>query len=400
MPRARHDRPHVALIVETSLGAGREILRGIARYVRAHGPWGIYLEPRRLEDSVPGWLKRWQGDGIIVRLSSRKIARAITDTGLPAVDVLGAASAPGIPLVHVDDEAIAQLAAEHLLQRGIRQFGYCGIGGVNWSLRREEAFCQAVAGAGCACRVYHLPAQFRTDRSWEASQQHLARWVAALPKPAGVMVCHDPRGQRVLEACRRAGVRVPDEVAVIGVDNDEPICEVCDPPLSSVIPDFHGIGYEAARLLDRMMRRRRSMPAAQRLAPLGVQARRSTDVLAVESEPVARAVVFIRAHAAEDIRVEDVARAARVSRSMLKRHFRTVLDRTVHAEIMRVRLERVAELLAGTEMPLKWIASRTGFRHTEYLGAAFKRERGQTPGEFRRRMRRGPKAPKDEPKTP
>lgn len=392
--------PHVALIVETSLGAGREILRGIAQYVREHGPWSIYHEPRNLEDSVPSWLTRWRGDGIIVRLQNERIARAIAAAGLPAVDVLGEAADADLPLVHVDDEAIARLAFEHLFDRGIRQFAYCGLRTATWSRQREAAFAALAAAAGCTVRVYHLPATAGADRTWEAAQNKLAAWISELPRPAGIMVCHDPRGQRVLEACRRAGVLVPEEVAVIGVDNDEPICEVSDPPLSSVAPDFGRIGYQAARLLDRLMRGEKPESNSLRLDPRGVVARQSTDVLAIEDRDLAEAVRFIRTHGCQRIGVDDVAAHLAISRSALKRRFRKLLGRSVHEEIIRVRVNRARDLLAQTDLPIRQVAVTAGFEHQEYLGVVFKARTGATPAGYRRQARSGPNSTNFGPGSP
>lgn len=250
----RGKQPHIALLVETSLASGRDVLLGIARYVREHGPWSIFQEPRGLEAGPPPWLKDWQGDGIIARLQDESVSEAVAATGLPAVDVLGVAPHPKIPLVHVKDEAIAIMAAEHLIERGFRHFGFCGVRSVNWSDRRSAAFVRRVTAAGGDVSVYLLPRKSTTRALWEQQQDRLAQWLRGLPKPAGVMACNDPRGQLVLEACRRVGILAPDEVAVIGVDNDEPICELCDPPLTSVYGDLKRVGYEAAALLDRMMR--------------------------------------------------------------------------------------------------------------------------------------------------
>ena len=384
--------PHVALIVETSLCAGREILRGIAQYVREHGPWSIYHEPRNLEDSVPSWLTRWRGDGIIVRLQNDRFAQAIMEAGMPAVDVLGDVPQARLPLVHVDDAAIARLAFEHLFERGFRNFGYCGVRTAKWSRQREAAFAALTAAAGCAATVYHLPSSIRNDRSWEAAQDRLAAWIARLPRPVGLMVCHDPRGQRVLEACRRAGVMVPEEVAVIGVDNDEPVCDVSDPPLSSVVLDFSSIGYQAAHLLDQLMRGQKASSASVLLEPRGVAARQSTDVLAMADRDLAEAVRFIRAHACERISVDDVAAHVAISRTVLKRRFRTLLGRSVHEEIVRVRINRARELLAQTDMPIRQVAVKAGFEHQEYLGVVFKARTGATPAGYRRQSRIGPKS--------
>ncbi len=372
--------PHVALLVETSLGSGRDILRGIARYAREHGPWSLYHEPRSLEDSVPGWLRDWDGDGIIARVQNAQIAKAVLASSVPAVDVLGVARRPELPLAHVDNAAIARLAIGHFLERGFRNFGYCGVEGLNWSDERREAFAKAVAEAGGTCPVF----SFRERVAWEDEQDKLAAWVRALPRPCAVMACNDPRGQKVLEACRRVGVRVPDEVAVIGVDNDEPICAIADPPLSSVVPDHERVGYEAAALLDRV-RAGASRPGEVVLVPpLGIVARPSSDAVALDDREVAEAIGFIRKHACDGLSVDEVCRELALSRSTLQRRFRAALGRTLHDEIVRVRLKLARELLVETEMPIAKIAERCGFGHQEYLGAVFRARLGQTPANYRR----------------
>jgi Transcriptional regulators len=234
----------VALIVETSLASGRDILRGIAQYIREHGPWSVYHEPRGLEEDVPRWLARWRGDGIIARVQTRQIAEAVLATGLPVVDVLGLVPEAGLPLVHVDDRAIAELAAEHLLERGFQEFGFVGITGAPWAEGRRQAFEAAVQRAGFRCHSCILPPDARRYESWEKQIERLIQWLQELPRPIGIMVCNDPRGELVMEACRRVDVAVPEQAAIIGVDNDEPLCEVCNPSLSSVMPDHRRVGYE------------------------------------------------------------------------------------------------------------------------------------------------------------
>ena len=373
--------PHIALVIETSLASGRDILRGIARYVREYGPWSIYLEPRGLEESVPGWLRNWDGDGIIARFQNARIARAIVSTGIPTVDVLGVVRRPELPLAHVDNAAIARLAAEHLLERGFRRFAFCGLDGTNWSDERRDAFGQAVALAGGECIVYRPRGARGT---WEDEQDRIAEWVRSLPRPCGVMACNDPRGQKVLEACRRSGVRVPDEVAVVGVDNDEPICEIADPTLSSVVADHEGVGYQAAALLDRARAGEIGAGVAVFVPPVGVVTRRSSDVLALADREVAAAIGLIREHACLGLQVDEVCQKLALSRSTLQRRFRQVLGHTIHDEIVRVRLGRAQELLAETEMPIAAIAVRCGFSCQEYLGAVFRARLGQTPASYRR----------------
>lgn len=336
---------------------------------------------------MPSWLARWRGDGIIARIQNRRIADAVTRTGLPVVDVLGLVPEAGVPLVHVDDRAIAEMAAEHLLERGFREFAFCSISGAPWSESRRQAFAEAVSRAGFGCRQCVLPPDARGQATWEKQQSQLVNWIRSLPRPVGIMVCNDPRGELVLEACRRVGLAVPEEAAVIGVDNDEPLCEICDPPLSSVMPDHRRVGYEGAALLDRLMAGQRPPAGATFVPPLGIVTRLSTDVLAVDDPLVVQALRFIRQHACDGIDVGDVLDEVPLSRSTLQRRFRRLLGRSVHDEILRVRLRRVCELLARTELPIEIVSDKAGFAHRQYLGEVFKAKIGLTLAEYRRRSR-------------
>lgn len=385
--RAQPRRPRVALIVETSLASGRDILRGIARYLRAHGPWSVYHEPRALEESVPPWLNQWRGDGIIARIQNRPIADAVVGTGLPVVDVLGLVPGLPVPLVHVDDRAVARLGADHLLERGFRHFGFCAVEGANWSDARQAGFEAIVNQAGCECSICRLPPDTRGLANWEAQQDLLTDWVRSLPRPVGVMVCNDPRGQLVLEAARRAGAAVPEQMAVIGVDNDEPLCEISYPPLSSVQPDHVRVGYEGAALLDRMMRGETAPQTPVYVPPAGLVTRLSTDVLAIDDPLVATAVRFIREYACDGIGIDDIVAHLPLSRSTLQRRFRRVLGRSVHDEILRIRLRRVQELLVDTDLPLESVADKAGFAHRQYLGEVFKVRTGYTLAQYRARSR-------------
>ena len=372
---------HVALLVETSLASGRDILRGIGRYVRERRHWAIFHEPRSLEESGPRWLRN--GGAAVSLRGCRTAPWAGEVSGVP-VDVLGLVAWAGIPLVHEDDAQIARKAAEHWLERGFRHFAYYGLADENWSVLRREAFRRWLGPWGETLAVYDQPRRDRAARSWEEQENALARWIQGLPKPVGVMVCSDQRGQAFLEACRRAGVAVPDEVAVVGVDNDEALCEITNPPLSSVWPAHDQVGYEAAALLDRLMAGESAPAAPILIPPRGLKARLSSDVLAIEDRNLARALKIIRERACTGLDVDEVAEAAGLSRSVLQRRFREMLDRTVHEELRRVRLKRARELLTETNLPLPEVAEQAGFKHQEYLGAVLRREWGKTPAQIRR----------------
>ena len=386
--KAKRQRPtgrrRVALVIETSMASGRQILRGIARYARECGPWALYHEPGHMQAALPDWLRRWEGDGLITRVRSAEVAEILAEMTMPVVDVLDDFPRPGIAGVRVSNPAIARLAAEHFLDRGFREFAYCGIEGRRWSRLREEAFVDFVHAAGYGCEVYHLPLQETIPWYAEAERERLAEFVRRLPKPSAILACNDLVGQRVLDACRRVEVAVPENAVVLGVDNDESLCEISDPVLSSVDPAYDQIGYQAAAVLDRMMQGEEPAQWEVLWEPAEVVVRRSTDILAINDADLASAVRFIRDHACEGIGVPDVVRHVGVSYSTLKRRFRNVFQRSIHDEIIRVRLDRARELLAGTELPLAVVALRTGFQHQESLGVVFKAQFSTTPGQFRR----------------
>jgi LacI family transcriptional regulator len=372
-------RRQVALLIETSNAYARGLLQGVVHYIREHQPWSFHLMEQGRGDDPPAWLKGWKGDGIIARIETPQIAAAVVRTGWPAVDLSAARLVPALPWVETDDEQIAKLAAEHLLERGFRHFAYCGEARFNWSVWREEHFARRVRAAGHDCRV------FRPKAGGGAAEQiaEIGRWLQTLPKPVGIMACYDIRGQQVLDACRNAGFAVPDEVAVIGVDNDELLCELASPPLSSVIPNAHRTGYAAAARLDRLMSGKKVTPMAELIPPLGVASRQSTDALALDDREIVQAVRMIREHACEGINVADVLRAVPLSRRVLEQRFQKLLGRTPREEILQVRLGRVKQLLGETDLALYQIAERTGFEHVEYLSVVFKREMGLTPSAWR-----------------
>jgi LacI family transcriptional regulator len=382
--------PHVALIVETSTAYGRAILSGISQYVREHGPWTVYIEQRSLQDPAPPWLERWAGDGIIARASTPQSARKLKRCGVPTIDLNDQVRGLGLPQIHSDHAAIARLAAQHLIDRGFRHYAYFGFPVFEWSVRRQESFTSHVLAAGHQIHE-GLPARrvswSHQQASWEDEIEGVAHWVKRLPKPLGIMSGNDIRGIQMLDACRRAGVAVPEEVAVVGVDNEELVCLLAYPPLSSVIPDAFRIGYESAALLNQMMAGQRVTEMLRLIPPLSVATRQSSDVTAIADPCLASAMQFIREHACAGIGVDDVLDHLTVSRSALQRLFRKELGHSILDAITAIRMQRVKQLLTETDLPLTDIADRAGFNYVEYLSTSFRRETGQSPSSYRQKFR-------------
>ena len=387
-----HFVPRVGLLVETQVGPGRDILRGIARYVRESGPWALHLEARPQifqEGWEPKWMNKWKGQGIIARFDTRSMLAAVKRLDVPAVDVLGDMKDRPFPVVHVDDVAVARMGAEHLLERGFRNFGFVAHRNERWSDNRMAAFSRLVGEHGYKCAVLEADDLQELPEAWDQFIENAAAWIQAQPKPLGLMLSNDTVGPMITQACRQAGIAVPEEVAIVGVDNDEPICAICDPPLTSVDANHEEVGYLAAALLDRMMQGEAPPSEPVLLKPRSVVVRQSSAVSAIEDPIVSLAMSMIREHACNGLQARDVADRSPVSRSVLQRRFRAVLGRSVHEEIVRVQLRKAEELLRDTELALRTVAEKAGFKHQEYMGTVFKSRLNMTPGQYRKRYRSG-----------
>jgi LacI family transcriptional regulator len=379
----------VALLIETSRSYGRDLLVGIAKFVRIHGPWSIEFEEGDPCETVPAWFSRWTGDGVIARVKTPALAKAIARKRVPTVDLYGGLANLQLPTMRSDELAVGRMAAEHLIERGFRQFAFCGYNGTDWSDRRRTGFEQAIAQKNFPCQTFQNPIP-RTDRTTAEYEEHgakyeqqLHRWLQSLAKPIGLMACNDSRGRQVLTCCRALGLIVPDEIAVIGVDKDEVLCELSDLPLSSVILNTERIGFEAAALLERMMKGEKVPQTEIKIEPKGIATRRSTEVLAMEDRPIATALAVIREHACEGLDVSALLKAVPLSRSSLERRFVQLLGRSPNAEILRVKLNRTKQLLMDSDLPLIVIAEKAGFESQEYMSRVFKKKLGLTPGQFR-----------------
>lgn len=412
-------RRKVALLIETSNAYARGILEGIAEYQRSRDQWSIYLPELERGAPPPQWLESWHGDGIIARIETEAIATFVQRLRLPTIDVSAARRIASIPWVETDDSKVADLAYDHLRERGFQQFAYCGPKDFNWSVWRGKRFLER-------CQQDHLPAfQFWTDiltrseRNPQAqvaskSKRNLDSWLLELPKPIGLFCALDIQAQIVLDHCRNLEILVPDQIAVIGVDNDPIVCNLAHPSITSVIPDAKGAGYRAAELLDRWMAQSSSQasdsvselhaptgrqtdvmterqadrdPADSKailLEPIGIESRQSTDVSAVTSPEIAMAIRFIRDHACEGIDVSHLLKEIPLSRRQLEYKFLELTGITPHELITRVRMERVKSLLRSTDLALEEIASRCGFEHPEYMSVVFKKRFSITPAKFRR----------------
>jgi LacI family transcriptional regulator len=382
--------PRVALLIESSRNYGRGILRGIAKYSHLHGPWSCFTEERELHSGIPNWLKQWKGHGIIARIEDQRTAHALLRLGHPVIDVLGNARFKGIPTFDTGAREVARLAADFFLQGGFRHFAYCGYRNIPFSDRRAAAFVDYLAGHGYKVRVYSPPPSIRQPSDIQAVERRgldreraIAAWLRNQPHPLALFACNDVCGQQVLNACREREIKVPDEVAVMGVDNDDVLCNLCEPPLSSIEPDTERLGAEAAALLDTLMAGKRAQSDLVDVPPLRVVERASTDIVAIEDPITVQAVRFIRYHVGEGISVKDVLASVGRSRTDLEQRVRRWLKCSVRVEILRRRLDRACSLLRHSNLGLEEIAHQSGFSTAAHFCRLFQTHLRTTPTGFR-----------------
>lgn len=384
---AKSSIPHVALLIETSRSHGRGLLNGVRQFIAEKEEWSVFVMPRSLDSQIPDWISRWNGDGILSRTTSQKMADAITKSGIPTVELRSTKLKHEFPFLGIDNRAMGRMVAEHFLERGIRHFGVYEIGIEVYFEERRDNYVQTVANAGYEVSVFSAPEDSEVPREWEKHQEQMVKWVKGLPKPVGIMACTDQLGFWLLDACDRAGISVPDEVAVVGVENDDILCMMARPQLSSVAFNSTRIGYEAASLLSRLMEGEAAPKEPFLVKPLGIATRQSSDVVAVDDPELALALRFIRENACKGIQVNDILKAVPMSRTALERQMKAAIGRSPKAEIIRTQLERAKELLISTDFSLSQITERIGFRHAQYFSTLFKEKTGETPGAYRTKMR-------------
>jgi LacI family transcriptional regulator len=382
--------PTIGLLVESSRVSGRALLCGIAKCAHHYGPCSFYWEPGGLEKAWPK-LKALDVDGIILRDVDK--LEEVLDLGIPAV-VIGHSKMeiPNLVNVVTDSSAIGQIGAEHLLNCGFRHFAYCGYGSAlsptshresfTWSDLRQEFFNRRVRQAGFEVHTYTTLSP--ATNTWREERHKMAAWLQSLPKPVGLMACNDDCGRQVIEACKLANLVVPDAVGVLGADNDEVVCGLSDPPLSSVAINFERAGYEAALVLFRLLRGSRRISSKITVSATHVVARRSTDFMAVADPYVSKALQFIRDHARENLLVLDISRAAALSRRALEIKFRREVGCSIHEYIRRVRTDQIVKLLVETELTVGQIAESLSFSDVQHFARYFRAGKQKSPLAYRR----------------
>jgi LacI family transcriptional regulator len=368
-------------------GAHQEVfITGLLRYSLEHNcNWSYVTSPETLAMSVLD-LRGWRGDGIIAALNTPSEAAIVKQLNVPVVNISGTLAKTPVPRVSLDNSMVGRLAAEHLMERGFDTFAYYGLRDVAYSAVRQQAFESKLGAANLKSVSLLMPPTYRArEHQWRDQQRRLVKWLTGLPTPVGLFAVTDYRARQVLDACRQIGLRIPQQVAVIGVDNEEVICVHVQPQLTSVARDNQQEGYHAAAILDELLHGRKIDAREEMIPPLGVMARESTETVAFKDQRLRAAIEYLNAHIEDPIGVQELASHVGVSRRWMEYAFREALKESPYQYIRQRRL-RLAQHLLETEPGTKiyQVAQRTGFTSAKQLSMSFCQEFGYSPREYQR----------------
>lgn len=389
--RGTQRRRRVLLWIEASRAYGRGCLLGIAAFVKSHQEWDLLHFDHVLGQDVPDQFAKLRIDGLISRTDRRDVSDRLGRLGVPVVDLRGSASPVRGQLFDTDPSGCAALAFEHFWNRGFRNMAFCGYQNVDWSDRRRMAFVDFARFRGIDPATFvpeNESARGSTTTHEAEGELHdpdLTEWLTRLPKPVAILAANDVRGRQISSACAKAQIPVPEQVAVLGIDNDEVVCELANPSLSSIQPDTFRLGFDGARTLERLMDSHdfASPEGVRLIPPRGVVERTSTDTIAIGDPEVAVALEQIRKSSGATTSVDDLAQSVKLSRATLERRFRAALGRSPRQQIDQVRLARARSLVRESSLPLRSIAEESGYSSLSRFSQAYQRHFHVYPDEDR-----------------
>ncbi len=385
------ERPRVAIVLRGWLEENLNLLHSLAKFKRFNANWHVFVDDLARGAEDPDWLLDQGWDGIFCKEGSDELFRKAREREIACVDLSDdGVVREGCPKFRPNNVAAGHLGAEHFVEKGFRHFAFCGFGNELWSRERRDGFMEGLALAGKKCTSFESEYPGVSQPAWEfAEEDEMARWLGTLPKPVAIFACNDLRAVHIVNACHQADFRVPEEVAILGVNNDSARCELSAPSVSSIPIDVSEYARMAGAALEALMAGAKpsEFKKVSLIDPLEVVTRRSTSILAVEDKAVAQALNLIRENACKGITVEDVAKAVHISRSLLEKRFRQYVGRSPQVEIRQAQVVQIKQMLAETEYSLAHIAEMAGFEHPEYMSVVFKRLTNATPSAYRRKTK-------------
>lgn len=379
------------LLTDFTEAFAHNLLRGILEYSKGRDPWVVCRMPPSYKQTygIPGvlkWAKKWEADAIIAQFDDDDEVELFRQNGIVALAQDFKSRFSVIPNITSRYELTGQMAADFFLQKGFRNFAFYGYKDVVWSEERCMGFRDRVTEKGFGNSFFEYQKQ-PLENLWYYESEPLADWIKSLPHPVALMACDDTQGNRIMEVCRVLGIHIPEEISVLGVDNDEIICSLSEPPLSSVSLNIAKGGYEAARLIDKLMQDKESAYEDVIIQPVTIVNRLSTDIYATDNPAILAALRYIHQNLANKINVEDIVKQVPLSRRLLEVRFRQVTGQSIYQYVSDLRMERFSQLLLAGNEPIADLAMQVGLSDFKNLSRQFKSWKGCTPIEFRKQNR-------------
>jgi LacI family transcriptional regulator len=382
----------IKIILLTDFGEeyGTSLLKGVTRYSQKYGPWVFCRMPRYYSetkgiDGIRKWAKEWKANGIIGQLYNDSDVEKLWNDGIAVVAQDFKERHKNIPNLTGDYFKTGKMAAEYFLRKGFEHFAFYGFKNIVWSRERAEGFEKRLNEEGYEVHYFERKRRFKSRELWYYKPSALSKWLKSLPKPIALMACDDNQGMHITEACRVTNIRIPEEVAVLGVDNDEMLCNLSDPPLSSVGLDTIKGGYEAARLLHTMIKTKNEQYYDIVVGPTQIVTRNSTDIYAAKDEYVGLALKYIHNNIEQNLNVPNVLAQVPLSRRSLEKRFSQVTGLPVYEYIFNLRIEKFTQKLLDTDLTVFEIAVDLGLNNGKNIARQFRQIKGCTPTEYRKK---------------
>ena len=378
----------IILLLDFAEEYSKNLLKGISKFSSEHGPWiycrmPLYYRETIGMEGILQWAKEWKADGIIGQLYNNKDVDKILNSGIPVIAMDFKERFKEIPNITGAYREAGILGAEYFLKKGFKNYAFYGFNDIVWSRERAEGFEERVKAEGHEVHYFEHRKSRSTDL-WYYKSNSLSQWLKSLPKPIALMTCDDNQGLHITEACRQIKIRIPEEVAVLGVDNDEMLCDLSDPPLSSIALDIIKGGYDSAKLLKEMILGTTG-PYDIIVKPTQVITRQSTDIYATNDVHIASTLRYIHKNIEKSLQVDEIVKQVPLSRRSLEKRFLQITGLPVYKYIFNLRIEKFTEKLLETEMTITEIAHELGLNDTKNIARQFKQLKGLSPVEYRKK---------------
>jgi len=377
----------IILLTDFSEEYAKLLLKGIAKYSKEHEPWVMCKMPLSYRDlhgieGVLQWALKWKADAIIAQFYPTDNVKVFRDNGIIAIAQDFKTRFTEIPNITGDHHLAGKIGANYFIQKGFKNFAFYGFKGIVWSQERCNGFKEELIKHGLDKNYFEYQNIDFKDL-WYYEPEPLMTWLKRLPKPVAIMACDDNQGHHITQLCRQYGIKIPEEISILGVDNDEPICTLSDPPLSSLNQAVEKGGYDAAELIHKFMQQPGSKLGNVIVKPTHIITRQSTDIYATEDTYIAIVLKYIHQNTDKKININDLARLVPLSRRLLETRFKEVTEQPIYSYILNLRIEKFAQQLLESDIPIIEIAMDMGFFDYKNISRQFKRVKGCTPSDYR-----------------